>query len=390
MATETSTGADTGAAEGSERPPPETAPRPHSSPLAGRSRSLAIIVAIAVVAAAVGFFASRWVKSPAELAAETAPPPASIITAPVEERVVADTLVTRGTVGSVSTVNAIPAQAPAGVAAALITRIPARAGAQLEPGDVVIEISGQPVFFLPGQVPAYRNLREGDTGPDVTQLQAALRKAGQSIDDALGRYGPSTAAAVRALYTRNGYQPPRAGGLPISAVAFVNTDTSTLVVVKARVGQPASEADVQLASGDLVVFVETSAASSELIQQDAQVDLTAELINETATGTITTVSNSAGGGQATITPDSKLGAKWAGQDVRVDIAGTGSSGKVLAVPVSAVSLDGGGNATVTVYRDEQQYSVPVTVGATGDGYVQVTPTGEQSLQAGDQVVVGVG
>lgn len=367
-----------------------SATRPHRSPLAGRSRSLAVIVAIAFAAAAVGFFASRWVKSPAELAAETAPPPASIITAPVENRVVADTLVTRGTVGSVSTVNAIPAEAPAGVAASLITQIPARAGAQLEPGDVVIEISGQPVFFLPGQVPAYRNLSEGDTGPDVTQLQAALRKAGQSIDDPRGRYGPSTAAAVRALYTRNGYQPQGAGALPISAVAYVNTDTSTLVVAKARVGQPVSEADVQLASGDLVVFVETSAASSELIQQDAQVDLTAELINETATGTITSVSNSAEGGQATITPDSKLGAKWAGQDVRVDIAGTGSTGKVLAVPVSAVSLDGGGNPTVTVYRDDQQHSVPVTVGATGDGYVQVTPAGDQTLEAGDQVVIGVG
>lgn len=364
-------------------------PREQQSPLSGRTRSLAVIVVVALLAATVGFVASQWVRSPAELAARTAPPPPSVITAPVERRVVADTLVTRGSVGSVSTVNAIPQQSPAGVAAALITRLPVRVGGRLAPGDMVVEISGQPVFFLPGQVPAYRDLRPGANGPDVTQLQAALRKAGHVIGDPRGRYGPATAAAVGKLFKRSGHPPIGDGALPMSAVAFVHADTSTLVAAKARIGQVASEADLQLASGDLVVFVPTTAAASNLVKEGAKVTLGAEVLDEDATGTITRVTNDAGGGQATITPDAPLDSRWAGQDVRVDIAGAGSAGKVLAVPVGAVSLDGGGQATVTLHHDGAETRLRVTVGATGDGYVQVTPTRGRSLKVGDRVVIGV-
>lgn len=370
--------------DGDGSPPPV-----RRSPLAGRTRGLAVIVAVAVVAAAVGFLASRWVKSPAELAAETAPPPASLITAPVEERVVEDTLVTRGTVGSVSTVDAIPAEAPPGVAAALVTRIPVRAGARLEPGDVVVEISGRPVFFLPGRLPAYRDLGPGDVGPDVTQLQEALRRAGHPVDDPPGRYGTGTATAVRTLFTDHGYPIAGAGALPRSAVAYVDTDTSTLVVARASLGQPAADADLQLASGDLVVFVDTAAADAGLIQEGGTVALTAELIGQTATGVVTQVGTGPDG-RATIVPDGRLDPAWAGQDVRVDIAGAGSGGEVLAVPVTAVSLDGGGRTTVTVVRDGTvEDTVEVVVGAAGDGYVEVSST-EGELRPGDRVVVGVG
>jgi peptidoglycan hydrolase-like protein with peptidoglycan-binding domain len=362
----------------------------HSSQLAERTRALIIVVVIALAAAAAGFFASQWVRSPAEVAAETAPPPASVITAPVEARVVEDTLVTRGTVGSMSTVNAIPSEAPAGVTTALITRIPVRAGARLAPGDVVVEISGQPTFFLPGPIPSYRDLGQGDTGPDVTQLQQALRKTGSHISDPPGRYGAETAAAVSALFNGHGYLPIGNGALPMSAVTYVDTDTSTVVVAKAKIGQNADNADIQLASGDMVVFVDTSAAASELIQEGAQVALTAELLDKTTTGTITSVANNGDGGRATITPDASLTADWAGQDIRVDIAGTGSKGKVLAVPVGAVSLDGGGSATVTVPNNGRERAVRVAVGATGDGYVQVTPTDANALRAGDRVVIGAG
>ena len=102
------------------------------------------------------------------------------------------------------------------------------------------------------------------------------------------------------------------------------------------------------------------------------------------------MTNNVQGGRATITPDPGLTADWAGQDVRVEIARTGSHGKVLAVPVAAVSLDGAGNPSVTVADDDRQRVVEVAVGATGDGYVQITPTETGAIREDDRVVVGVG
>ncbi|HEU5159777.1 MAG TPA: peptidoglycan-binding domain-containing protein [Streptosporangiaceae bacterium] len=54
----------------------------------------------------------------------------------------------------------------------------------------------------------YRDLRRGMDGPDVLQLQAALRAVGHSVHDRAGTFGPSTERAVRRLYQERGYEPP--------------------------------------------------------------------------------------------------------------------------------------------------------------------------------------
>ncbi|MCW2783257.1 MAG: hypothetical protein JWR35_3706, partial [Marmoricola sp.] len=135
-----------------------------------RRRAVGIIVGVAVLASVLGVCAGLWVKSPADVAANAAAPPPSVITAAVEKRVVSDELVTRGTVGALATVNGLPSATPAGVAKAVITKLPAHVGDALKPGAVVVEVSGQPVFYLPGKLPAYRDLKPGDRGPDVVQL----------------------------------------------------------------------------------------------------------------------------------------------------------------------------------------------------------------------------
>lgn len=368
------------------------APRQAAAPSAirRRTRGLVVIVAVAVIAAAGGVLASRWIKSPAELAAESSAPAPSVITAPVELRVVSTGMVTRGTVGSLSTIDAIPAQTPAGVARALITRLPVEAGAKLNPGDVVVEISGQPVFYLPGQIPAYRDLGPGDTGPDVTQLQHALRAAGYGDSDPVGHYGPATTAAVAALYAGHGYRPRGKGALPMSAVDYVNSPSSTVVTLNATLGEDASKADIELASGALVVLVDQTPAATGLMDVGATVQLTAEILNQTATGTITKIVPGKAGGDPTaiVSPTKPLNPGWAGQDIRVAITKASSKGKVLAVPVSAISMGGDGTTKMVLIRDGKQVDVPVTVGATGGGYAQITPTGTTPVAAGDDVVVG--
>jgi hypothetical protein len=65
------------------------------------------------------------------------------------------------------------------------TALPA-AGRVVRQGQVIYQVSGAPVMLLYGHVPAWRDLSEGVTGPDVTELNAALVKLGYASASALG------------------------------------------------------------------------------------------------------------------------------------------------------------------------------------------------------------
>nr|BFE72343.1 hypothetical protein GCM10020092_056440 [Actinoplanes digitatis] len=80
-------------------------------------------------------------------------------------------------------------------------------------GDVVIEVSGRPVVALPGVLSTYRDLKPGDDGKDVAQLQRALGRLGLYHDgDDDGHFGAATKSAVRRFYARTGYDVPDTGG----------------------------------------------------------------------------------------------------------------------------------------------------------------------------------
>jgi hypothetical protein len=75
-------------------------------------------------------------------------------------------------------------------------------------------------------------------------------------------------------------------------------------------------------------------------------------------------------------------------NVRVTIPVKSTNGKVLAVPVAALSAGPDGSSRIEVLRDGKTELVPVTVGLSADGYAEVRPAGDAKLVAGDQVVVG--
>jgi peptidoglycan hydrolase-like protein with peptidoglycan-binding domain len=176
-----------------------------------RRRQWLVVMVVATVAAAGGAVASPLlIRSPAQIAADAAPPPPSVLTATVSSRVLKQTVIIRGTVSASQTVS-VAGSAPAGDNAGgkpVVTRVAVRAGAAVSPGQVLVEVSGRPIFALSGTVPAYRDLRPGTSGGDVLQLQRALGALGLSVrGDAQGVYGSGTKAAVRQFYTRAGYDP---------------------------------------------------------------------------------------------------------------------------------------------------------------------------------------
>ncbi|MDQ0373086.1 hypothetical protein [Cellulomonas humilata] len=182
-----------------------------STQVTGGRRTIVVMAVVAVVCLGAGVLLSRLIVSPGSAAADAAPPTAGPITVPVESRVVANELVIRGDIGYDDPVALRVETGDLGGPAVVTGQVPV-VGAEIGPASVALEIVGRPVIVLPGDLPTYRSLRAGVSGPDVRQLKAALAAlgidAGSPDSDA---YDAATAAGVRALYQRVGYEPPSAG-----------------------------------------------------------------------------------------------------------------------------------------------------------------------------------
>lgn len=171
-----------------------------------RSRRLGWLLASVVLCAGAGgaWWLASSSQSPEQAAARAEEPEASWVTATVEMRVLSATVIQRGDV--VAEVS-VPVEAPSSVEPpAVVTKPAPPVGGELVEGDVVVEVSGRPVFVFDGSVPMYRTLRPGMTGADVAQLQAALSRLGYDPDsDEV--YGEATKQAVAAWYRDTGYEP---------------------------------------------------------------------------------------------------------------------------------------------------------------------------------------
>ena len=172
-----------------------------------RARLLALCTAGVVAIGAGGFVLGRQVKSPADAAAQAAAPTASRLAVPVERRVIAATLITRGDVrfGDPKPV-VLPASALKANLGNLVT-LAATKGQQIEAGKRVLEVAGRPVLALVGSTPVYRDLRPGDQGDDVRQLEDGLSKLGFDPGPVDGRYDDATEKGVDAWYRNVGYEP---------------------------------------------------------------------------------------------------------------------------------------------------------------------------------------
>lgn len=159
-----------------------------------------------VLLAAGGWLAARQIRSPAQVAADTAPPQRSAITVPVARRTLATEVIVRGTVRYGAPQPVVLATSSLKSGSEIITRAPRRTG-RLGEGSVALTVSGRPVFVLRGAEPAHRDLGPGVDGTDVRQLEQALARLGFSPGPVDGRYDGATAAAVADWYRKKGWTP---------------------------------------------------------------------------------------------------------------------------------------------------------------------------------------
>ncbi|BBC33029.1 uncharacterized protein SGFS_043230 [Streptomyces graminofaciens] len=318
--------------------------------LARRRSLLVTVVVAAVVLSAGGIGAATLVKSPAERAAAQGPPPADVLTAPVEYRVLKDSVVLRGTVRADQTVEITAVSAGGGDAVrAVVTRTPLREGAAVKAGSVLVEISGRPLFALQGTLPAYRDLKPGARGADVTQFQRALTRLGHgTAPDPEGTFGAGTERALAAFYASRGYEPlpARPDGaaeltaaeravtqaertwqdapkgkqrsraaedlaaakaelaaleavdgpmLPAAEVVFLRGIPARVDRLGTRVGAEAGPGAelLTVSAGDLVVQGRIGPEQRDLVRAGQRVEILSEATGTTAEGTVTTVSEAA-------------------------------------------------------------------------------------------------
>jgi peptidoglycan hydrolase-like protein with peptidoglycan-binding domain len=169
-----------------------------------RRLKLALTLIFVILLAVVSWAAGSRIQSPAEAAARTAPPTPSAILVPVEKRVLTSDVITRGTARfglpqSISLATSLLKSAPG-----VVTGLPGR-GDQLEEGDVLLTVSGRPVFVLQGEIPMYRDLFPGLRGADVLQLEGALKRLGFDPGPVDGNFDKATTSAVADWYSSAGY-----------------------------------------------------------------------------------------------------------------------------------------------------------------------------------------
>lgn len=379
---------------------------PVRPPRPGRRRVVALTVAcLAAVAATGGVLVATSIKSPAQLAAETAPPPPTRLTAPVTREVITGTVLAQGVVKPPPEVSQLFGP-DGGGGLSLVTKVILRRGSTVKPGQVIVEVSGRPLFAFQGTVPAYRSLVPGDSGADVTQLQRGLAAIGHPVGgDTAGVFGAGTSAAVNAYYTALGYAAPPAG-VPLAEIIFVPRFPARVIKVAGPLGQQADGSLATLAMGSPAIAAQLTPSDGALVKAGMAVTVTdpatglARSGRVTGVGRRTTTAHSQTGGvylPAKVRTSRPLPLSMVGQDVSLTIVSARSNGPALAVPEAAIFARVDGRLYVTKLtgagarsgaRAVASVQIPVRILVTGNGMVGITPISPGTLATGDRVAIG--
>jgi hypothetical protein len=311
--------------------------------------------------------------------------------------------VTRQAISATTPVSAILGYAASyqvtGQGSGTLTWVPS-AGAVIRQGHVLYEVdNGSPVALLYGSVPAWRNLYEGLTGRDVSQLNHDLVALGEAdradiVAEGWDYYSWETAVGVERLEAHLGVTYP-SDTLSLGQVVF-KPEALRVAQVTGSLGGQASGPVLSATSDRHVVTINLDASQqSEVKAGDAvSVTLPDGAITPgviSSVGTVATTTTGSGGSTTTTIavqvelahPDAAGTLDQA--PVTVNIT-TSTVKDALVVPVGALlAQTSGGYDVEVVGAVNTRHLVPVSVGLTddADGLVQVTG----ALTPGQRVVV---
>jgi hypothetical protein len=361
-----------------------------------RSRALAAL-GLAAGGAAVAIAVSDPFGGAAGASAAAEGPPPSL--QPVRRGALSSQVSASGTLGYVTRADGTPYQI-VNQASGAFSSLPT-AGRRVGCGHVLYRVANAPVVLLCGRTPVYRPLSEGDSGPDVHQLNTNLVRLGYAdrsdLDPSSHHFGAATADALERLQHELGVD--ETGTLGLGQAVFAPgplriSKTLATLGAPARPGAPVAQATKT--RRQVRVDLDASEQSSVKVGDKAQITLPGNRITRGTVRRIGTVASAgsqspAAGSSPTTIPVyiSLAHPRAAGRldqaPVQVQITTTGVD-DALIVPVNALlARPGGGYAVETVDGRGAHHLVGVTLGLfdDADGVVQVSGR----LSAGNRVVV---
>jgi Putative peptidoglycan binding domain len=277
-----------------------------------------------------------------------------------------------------------------------------QAGAVFSRGHVLYRVSNDPVILLYGHTPVYRALSEGDSGPDVRELNRNLVALGYAthseLDPASDYFSYQTRYALERAQQKLGEE--QTGSLSEGQAVFL-PGQARISNVDATLGTSARPASTIIqatsTSRQVLVNLDASEQSEIKIGDPAQITLPDGQTTPGATSNIGTVasspaSNASGSSASSPTLPVYIGLEHPQAAGNLDQAlvtveiTTGEVKHALFVPVEALlALSGGGYAVETVGGHGVHKLVAITLGTFDDATGNVQITGE--VQAGERIVV---
>jgi hypothetical protein len=268
------------------------------------------------------------------------------------------------------------------------------AGETVSRGRVLYRVSNNPVVLLYGDTPVYRSLSEGDSGPDVRELNHNLVALGYAtrseVDWDWSYFSYETKYALEQLQDELGED--ETGSLSEGQAVFlpgqvrINTVNATLGT---NAGPGAPIAQATSTSRQVLLNLDAAQQSEVKVGDSVQITLPDGQATPGVVSGIGTVASGSGSNATlpvyiTLKHPRAVGALNQAP-VTVEIT-TAAVANALIVPVdSLLALAGGGYAVETVDARGVHQLVAVTLGTFDDAAGTVQVTGD--LQAGERIVV---
>ena len=358
--------------------PPTSAGQVTSSTMPGAARGLGgrrlrpgglVVgsVALALVVGVGGGWASKTLLTP--------PPPLPSTPSYVLAKATQDTVQRQISLGAKATWAG--GAEIAGGQAGTVTRVWLREATRLSAGQVVYDVDLKPVVVGEGLVPSFRDLKAGDRGEDVRQLQRLLRSVHGDTVRVDGTFGAALGMAVKSWQESLGRA--ATGTVDRGSLLFVPRLPAVVTVdpdVRVGAAAPVGSAALRVlpATPSFSVVLPTNQAS--LTKVGMRVRLT--LGSAQWSGRITRVDAPSQDGSAVATIGPAPGATSVCGDTcqAIPVGGATVSAAIEVVPATAgvtvpsqalvVGIDGGASVVDAAGR-----SLPVTVKATAGGVVVV-------------------
>lgn len=260
------------------------------------------------------------------------------------------------------TVNVVAPRVPSGDRS-VVTRLP-DIGGTVRTGTELARVAGVRLIAVVADTVFYRDLRVGDRGADVRGLEKALQQVGaiSSADGVLD------AATIRAWRRFDPDGPSDRIRVPTLVAVPAR---ASLGATKVRVGEVVKPGAVlrEVIAGAGEFRCEVPNAGPEVTPASVTFKVGGNAV-ETASVTIRPRSKEETG-HVLVTPKEPVTAN----EGQLGIESASSGRPVLAVPVSAVSVDASGRTVVVVVDAATQREVPVSLGVTAQGMVAITGDG---------------